>query len=128
MPPEVLKQAQGEMFRRLTGLVLADRDTSRTVSAVDDHTIEITGGDGQSIRLEIDASTGLPAKESYQAPGIGGAPTDVIQTFSDWRDTGGFKMPFKTLMEQGGKKIAEVTVSDYKFNTGLTASEIGKRP
>jgi zinc protease len=128
MPPEVLKQAQGELFRRLSGLVLSDRDASRTVSAVDDHTIEISASDGQSIRIEIDASTGLPTKESYQSPGIGGAPTEVAQTFSDWRETGGFKMPFKSQMEQGGKKIADVTVSEYKFNTGLTQAEIGKRP
>ena len=128
MPPEVLKQAQGELFRRLTGLVLSDRDALRTVTAVDDHTIEIAASDGQSVRIEIDSSTGLPTRESYQAPGIGGAPTEVAQTFSDWRDTGGFKMPFKSQMEQGGKKIADVTVSEYKFNTGLTPQEIGKRP
>jgi hypothetical protein len=128
MPPDVLKQAQGEMFRRLAGLVLSDRDSSRTVSAVDSHTIEIATSDGQSVRIELDAATGLPSRESYQAPGIGGALTEVAQTFSDWRETGGFKMPFKAQMEQGGKKIADVTIADYKFNTGLTEAEIGKRP
>jgi zinc protease len=128
MAPDVLKQAQGEMFRRLTGLVLSDRDASRTVSAVDDHTIEIGTSDGQSVRIEIDPSTGLPAKESYQAPAIGGASTEIAQTFADWRETSGLKMPFKAEMLQGGKKIADVTVTDYKFNTGLTEAEIGKRP
>ncbi len=128
MPPDVLKQAQGEMFRRLAGLVLSDRDTSRTISAVDDHTIEIATTDGQSVRIVLDAATGLPTRESYQAPGIGGAQTEVAQTFADWRETGGFKMPFKAQMEQGGKKIADVTITDYKFNTGLTEAEIGKRP
>jgi hypothetical protein len=95
---------------------------------VDDHTIEIGTSDGQSVRIEIDPSTGLPAKESYQAPAIGGASTEIAQTFADWRETSGLKMPFKAEMLQGGKKIADVTVTDYKFNTGLTEAEIGKRP
>lgn len=128
MSPEVLKQAQGELFRRLSGLVLSDREASRTVSALDDHTIHIETNDGQAVKLEIDPATGLPLKESYQAPGVGGAPVDVVQTFSDWRDVAGFKMPFKAQLEQGGKKISELTISDYKFNTGLTEAEISKQP
>src|SRR5439155_23777493 len=34
MTPEILTQAQGELFRRLIGLVASDRDPSRTVSAI----------------------------------------------------------------------------------------------
>ncbi len=34
MPGEVLKQAQGEVFRDLVGLMLSSRDTARTVNAV----------------------------------------------------------------------------------------------
>jgi len=128
MTPDILRQAQSEMFRRFTGLLLSDREQGRTINAIDDHTVEILGPNGVNARLEFDPSTGLPVKETYQAPGVGGAPTDVAQTFSDWRETGGFKLPFKVLMEQGGKKVADITVSEYKFNTGLTEEEISKRP
>ncbi len=128
MPPDILKQAQGELFRRLVGLVLSDRDSSRTVSAVDDHTVEIDANDGQSARLEMDPATGLPAKASYQAPGVGGAMVEVAQIYSDWRDASGFKMPYKAETQQAGKKVSDVTVTDYKFNTGLTEAEISKRP
>jgi zinc protease len=128
MTPDVLRQAQGEMFRRFTRLLLADREEGQTIAAVDDHTIEIAGPNGQSARLELDPATGLPAKETYQAPGAGGAPIEVVQTFSDWREAGGFKLPFKVQLEQGGKHAADIIVSDYKFNTGLTVEEISKRP
>jgi hypothetical protein len=128
MPPDILKQAQGESFRRLVGLILSDRDSSRTVSAVDDHTAEIDAADGQSVRIEIDPATGLPAKTSYQAPGVGGTMIEVAQTYSDWRDASGFKMPYKAQTLQAGKKVSDITVTDYKFNTGLTEAEISKRP
>jgi zinc protease len=128
MPPDILKQAQGESFRRLVGLVLSGSDSSRTVSALNDHTVEIDAADGQSVTMEIDPATGLPAKTSYQAPGIGGAMIEVAQTYSDWRDASGFKMPYKAQTLQAGKRVSDITITDYKFNTGLTEAEISKRP
>ena len=130
MPPDILSQAQSELFRRLVGLVLSDRDNSRTVSAVmgEANTVEIDASDGQSVRLEMDPSTGLPAKASYKAPGMGGAVVDVGQIYSDWRDASGFKMPYKAETQQAGKKVSSITVTEYKFNTGLTEAEISKRP
>ncbi len=90
--------------------------------------MEINASDGQSAHLVMDLATGLPGKASYQAPGVGGAQVEVAQTYSDWRDAFGFKMPYKGQTEQGGKKVADITVTDYKFNTGITESEISKRP
>jgi hypothetical protein len=98
------------------------------VSAVNDHTVEIDATDGQSVKVEIDPATGLPAKTSYQAPGVGGTMIEVAQTYSDWRDASGFKMPYKAQTLQAGKKVSDITVTDYKFNTGLAEAEISKRP
>ncbi len=128
MTPDILRQAQGEIFRRFTRLLLSDRESDRTITAIDDSTIEISGPNGQSARLILDPATGLPLKETYKAPGMGGAITEVVQTFSDWRETGGLKLPFKVVLEQDGKHAADITVSDYKFNTGITQEEISKRP
>ena len=121
MPPEVLKQAQGGLFRNLTSLLLSDRDSSRQVNAASDNAVEISGG-GESVRLEFDASTGLPARMTYQQQG------DVAETLADWRDSGGIKMPFKGVLQQNGNKVAEKTVSEYRWNTGVKAEELGKRP
>jgi hypothetical protein len=52
----------------------------------------------------------------------------VVATYSDWRDAGGLKMPFKEVLQQGGRKMGDVSVSEYKFNTGMKAEEISKKP
>ena len=128
MPPPVQKQVTGELFRLPFNLYLSDRDNTRTVNAVGENTIEISGAGGQSTRVEIDPQTGLPAKQTYQSIGMQGAPQQVVATYSDWRDINGLKVPHKVVIEQGGQKFAEGTVSDVKLNTGLSAEEVGKKP
>ncbi|HEY7337562.1 MAG TPA: pitrilysin family protein [Bryobacteraceae bacterium] len=123
MPGEILKQAQGELFRQMDALVLSTRDGSRTVSALDDHTVQISTKDGETVKIEFDSSSGLPFKETYRE-----GPAEVVETYSDWRDAGGLKMPFKVSMQQNGKKFGDVTVSDYQFNTGLKAEDLSKKP
>jgi zinc protease len=122
MNDAVMKQAQGELFRSLYHLMLADRDSSLQVNAVADDTVEITGPGGH-VRVQFDAATGLPSKEIYTE---GPSPTE--ETLSDWKDSGGLKVPFKITVEQDGKKMAEVAVIDYKFNTGLKPEELSKKP
>src|SRR5260221_13545450 len=63
MPAEVLKQAQGELLRQLQALLLA---ASRTVSAVDQNTVEISAGT-EAVRVAFDPATGLPARLMYRA-------------------------------------------------------------
>jgi hypothetical protein len=123
MDPNVLKQAQNEVFRSIVRLVLADRDPSLQVNAVAADTVEISGSDGRSVRIMFDPATGLPSKEIYVE---GAKPSE--ESFSDWRDAGGLKVPFKLDVQQDGKKMAEVTVLDYKFNTGLKFEELSKKP
>ncbi len=122
MPGEVLKQAQGEMFRDLVGLMLSTRDASRTVNAVGENTVQISSADGISVKVDFDPATGLPARDTYQEMG------EVVESYSDWRDTAGIKMPFKGTIQQDGKKVGDVTVSAYQFNTGLKAEDLSKKP
>jgi len=37
-------------------------------------------------------------------------------------------MPFHAIQQENGAKMLEMTVSEYKFNSGLTAAELSKRP
>jgi zinc protease len=128
MTPPVVKQVQGEVFRFLPRLLTADRREGSQVNAIDEKTIEITTATGDRVRLEIDPASGLPARELYTEGGMGAPPADIIANFSDWRDVSGVKMPFKTMIEQGGKKFAEITVTEYKFNTGLKADALAEMP
>ena len=127
MPPPVLRQAQGEMFRNLLHVVLADRDPSLKVNAAGPNTVEILSPDGFSVRIDIDATSGLPAREIWRET-AGGPPASVEQSFSDWREAGGVKVPFKVTLTQDGKDVSAVTVQDYKFNTGLKPEDLSKKP
>ena len=129
MPAEVLKQSQGEIFREPFALMLSDRDPSRMVNAIGENAIEvsITSG-GLSVRMEFDPATGLPARETYTDIGSGGAPAETTEIYSDWREVGGIKLPHKAIQLENGMKMLEVTVSEYKINSGLTAAELSKRP
>lgn len=127
MPAEVLRQARGDLFRQLPPLMLATRDSATTVSAVGDNAVEISSG-GLSVKVEFDPATGLPSKFDYQEPGQNGAPSQVVETMSDWRDAGGgVKMPFKIELEQDGKKAGDAAVSAYQFNSGLKAEDLSKK-
>jgi zinc protease len=125
MPPAVLKQAQGEVFRSLFHVMLADRDASLEVSAAGDQTVEISSKDGNQVTLELDAATGLPKSETFAQEGTN---AKIEETFSDWRDVEGLKMPFKMTLEQNGKTAGELTVQEYKLNTGLKVEELSKQP
>jgi hypothetical protein len=112
----------------MASLMLSTRDASRTVNALGPNSVEISTADGLSLKMELDPATGLPVSETYQETGQAGAPSEVVETFSDWRETGGLKLPFKVVLQQDGKKAGEVTVAEYQFNTGLKAEELAKKP
>jgi hypothetical protein len=59
---------------------------------------------------------------------MGGAPSEVKETVSDWREVDGVKLPFKVLMEQNGQKVGEVTISEIKLNTGIKPEELSRKP
>jgi len=127
LTPPVLKQIQGEAFRQIASLALSDRDADRTVSEVADGVLEISSKDGESVRVTVDQKTGVPEKLAYkQSPAEGGS--EVEETFSDWRDVDGLRLPFQWSILQGGKKFAGATVQDYKINSGLTAETLGQKP
>ncbi len=123
----LLKQVQGELFRQLYSLALSDHDPDRTVNAVDGHTLEISNKDGESVRVELDPSTGLPAKVLYDGMGMGG-PAKVEETYSNWKDVDGLKAPFAIEITQNGKKFADATITGYKINSGLTVEQLSKKP
>ena len=122
MTDTILKQAQGELFRNLLRLVIADRDASVQVNAVAEDTAEISR-DGISVRVQFDPATGLPSKEIYTE-----GPGSSEESFSEWREVEGVKVPFKIAVQQDGKKMADIAVLDYKFNTGLKPEELSQKP
>ena len=127
LPPAVLAQVRGEMFRQVLGLTLSDRDANRTVSYSGDGVLDISSKSGERAELQIDEKTGMPMKLSYQEASAAG-PNSVEQIYGDWRDVGGVRLPFEWTVLQGGKKYAEVKIQDYKLNSGLTDETLSKKP
>ena len=127
MPPPILRQMQGEKLRSFFELMLADRNQQRTVNAIGDNTVEIATTGGETVRLEFDPATGLPARSQYQSMGMQG-PVAVVANFGDWREVNGIRLPHKLVIEQGGQKFAETTVTAWTLNSGLTAEELSKKP
>jgi hypothetical protein len=90
---------------------------------VADDTVEVSSKDGASVRVQFDAISGLPLREIYTE-----GPVASEESFSDWRDADGLKVPFKIAIQQDGKKMADIAVLDYKFNTGVKVEELSQKP
>jgi hypothetical protein len=86
--------------------------------------LEVSSKNGESVRLEVDEKTGVPAKTSYQEAGQG----VISQIFADWRDVGGIRLPFAWTTMRDDKQFAAVKIDSYKINSGLTPEVLSKKP
>ena len=123
-----LKQVQSDLFRLYFRLLLSDRIEGRTVNALDDNTIEIADTTGQTARLEFDAGTRLPQRVLYEVARAGGPPIPAEEVWSDFQEIAGVKVPHRITVMQGGRKYAEMKVTDFKVNSGIQLEVIQKRP
>lgn len=126
LPPAQLGQITFESFKIWFSLLLSGDNPDRTVTATADGKVEVADKAGHAVSLTLDPSTGLPASLAYSAPGN---PNGIVEeTFADWQDAGGIKLPRKITILQVGKHFADVVVSSAAVNTGLTVEQISKKP
>jgi len=123
MPAVVINQVKTELFRFPFLLWLSDRDTSRTVSASGENVVDISGPGVSTVRLTIDAQTGLPKEATYRLGAM-----ENRDVYEDWKETDGLKLPYKVTTYQGDRKAVEMTVKEWKLNTGLTQEEVSRKP
>ncbi|MBV8818490.1 MAG: hypothetical protein JO022_09055, partial [Acidobacteriaceae bacterium] len=117
---------KGEVFRDLVRMVLSDRDANRTITAVRDDAVEVSDKDGNTATLSF-GSNGLPNKLTYEGEAASG-PATLEDAYSDWREAGPVKLPYKVTITQAGKKYAEATIANYQVNPGVTVEELSKKP
>jgi zinc protease len=122
------KQVYGDLFRSWFRLILSDRIEGRTVNAVDSTSVEIIDGAGQEAKIEFDPASGLPRRITYDTPQPVGAPLFTEDVVEDYREVDGIKLPFKATINQSGRRFAEVTVTEYKINSGLKVPDLARRP
>jgi zinc protease len=122
-----LKQVQNDLFRVTFPLLLSDRDSARKINALDDQTVEISDAGGHIVKLVFDPATGLPKNALYNASTANGTVA-VMETYADYRETNGVKVPYQTEIDLAGKKFQDVTVKSFRMNTGLKIADLEKRP
>jgi zinc protease len=120
---ETLQQIQGDLLRSWFQFLISDRIAGRTVGGIDDHTAEIS--DGYSVtRLVFSPATGLPDRALYESYSPGSLPKPTEEIYSDYREVGGVRVPFKIVLVEDGKKFADVTVTSFQVNNGLKVEDL----
>jgi zinc protease len=126
IPDAERKQVSFEIFRMWFPLLASSRDPDREIKDEGNGVVRIADKAGNSVLLTIDPKTGLPLSENYSEAGSAGQ--DVMETYGDWQETDGVKLPRKITITQNGKHFADVKVSSVAFNQGLTPEQLSKRP
>ncbi|HLN02842.1 MAG TPA: pitrilysin family protein [Bryobacteraceae bacterium] len=128
LPEPQLKQVREELFRNYFRLLLSDRDPDRTVNSPAEGVLEISDREGSSVKLIVDAQTGLPAKEVYREAGPMGPPAAMEEAFEGFEDAGGIQAPKAIAVNRDGEKYAELSITEYKVNSGIKIEDINKKP
>jgi zinc protease len=125
MPAEVQRQVKDEMFRSLFSLLLSDRTPGRTVSALSATELEIADKEGHTVKVVMDAATGLPAAVKFEMAGPQG-PSASETLFKDWKEVAGVQIPHTVEIMQGGRKVGESKYETVTVNGGVQPDEIMK--
>lgn len=128
LPEAQLKQVREELFRNYFQLLLSDRIPGRTVNSPREGVFDIGDQAGNSVTLVVNEKTGLPAKEIYRSEQPMGPAADMEEIFEEFGPAGGIQAPKKITINQNGKKFADITITEYKLNTGIKPEDISKKP
>ncbi len=128
LPPYVLTQVRGELFRLPPLLASSDSDPKRTVSHSGGNILVIRNDRDQAARLYLDESTGLPGRLTYRSANTSGAPVSVEEIWTEWKDFGSIKFPTRILVRHDGTKVGDMTVTEVKTGSGITKEEMERKP
>ena len=123
-----LKQVRGNLFRCYIPLLLSDQAAGRKILAADDNSIDISDALGNAVHIDFDDQTHLLHRLIFSMPATTGGMQTMVETYSDYHDVNGIRIPFKVSSTQGGRKYGEGVTSQVKLNQGLKAEEMRKRP
>ncbi len=127
LPPPFMTQLKGQTMKILPWLVMSDSVSLRTVTLIDDDTVEIAEPGNASFKMHVDPATGLPNKLTYTLAGMQGS-VEIEEELLDYIDIGGgVKMYSKQNITQMGQKMSSV-LGDFKINSGLTKETLGAKP
>jgi len=123
-----VRQMASELFRLPFRLARSDGNSDRTVWLATDGMIRISDKNNQSVDLWIDQATGLPNKVVFGTAQVSGPPVSTEEIIHEWREIGGVQVPWRLSLSAGGRPYADVQLLECRFNAGLSAEELSKRP
>lgn len=126
IPEPERKQISFELFRMWSPLIASAQNSDREIKDEANGTIRISDKAGNTILISIDPATGLPLSENYSEAGTPGE--DVMETYADWQETNGVKLPHKITITQNGRHFADIKVNSVTINQGLTPEQLAKKP
>ncbi len=125
IPAQEQAQIGFEIFRKWFPLALSARDSGRTIAEKNGKLV-VSDQKGNSVEIALDPATGLPVSETYAQAG---APNSTImETFGDWQEAAGVKLPHKVSIAQNGKHFADVRINSIALNQGITKEQLSKKP
>jgi len=135
VPASQRGEFEGLLFRDTISLLQNIESNNLTIQALGPSEVEgkpvetvvvLDPARKSQVKLYLDPKTNLLVKKSYTAA-LMGAPGEVDEIYADYRDISGVKIPFKTVLNQNGKKLGEQTVTAVKINSGVDDS-VFKKP
>jgi len=123
-----LKGMQSDLFRAYFALALSDRAPDRSVSALDENTIEISSDGGMVARVALQPETGLPQQISYTMAVATGPPLLVQEIYSKFGEVNGMRVPYEFTTLHDGELFAADSVKEFKVNAGLLLVDLERRP
>jgi hypothetical protein len=130
-PAQAAGAAREEAFRQTLPLLTASNLNAQALGKVQFNGKEAEGlllsdpSGKMQVKLLVDPKTGLLVGKSYTGQTASG-PGEVQETYLDYTDAGGIKMPSHIIVNQNGKKAAEVKISGYELNVGAPDSAYAK--
>jgi len=132
MPDRMKPILRAQIFRNTLNLLRAEGELTvqfekREKVGEKEADVILISKEGESVRLFIEPASGTLLKKTYRAVGMGG-PADFEETYSDYREVSGLMIPFRLQSTQNGAAFLTGTISEVKFDTGVVAEELGKKP
>lgn len=134
IPPSRLETMRQQADRNVLALLRARNDPEFVATMLDAGELDGTPLErlqvdvaGQVTVVGIDPETGEIRQLVYQGTGPTGAPTEVTETYSDWRDAGALRYPFAIVGSFDGEEMQRVTVEEVEVD-GEVDESLFERP
>jgi hypothetical protein len=127
-PASVADEMRNRVQRDAVGLLLGLLDHKITATRIPDVQIagrampalQVKSPTMTSLTVVLDPANALIVRQRYSAPDADGKNTvDTEEDFSDYRDVGGLKVPFTTVVRVAGEVTVRRTVHSVEYNVPL---------